>query len=354
MGLPNISIAFKTAAAAAVQLSQKGVVGLIIKDSKNNGPATITSATEIPEELTEENKGYITRTFYGYVNTPSKVILYVLPEASENLSAALDYMATQKIDYLVGPPDTDSAGAGEIATWVKSQWELGAVPRAVIPKTEADHEAIINFTAEEITVGEQTYTAAQYCSRIAGLLAGTPLNISCTYAPLSEVTDIDRKTKDEMDTEIDEGKLILYHDGRKVKIGRGVNSLTTTTQDKGEQFKKIKVVDTIATIKRDIQITAQDSYIGKYANSYDNKCLLITAIRGYFSQLEASGVLEAGRSTVGIDMDAQKTYLQSIGTDTSSMTEQEIRSANTGYKVFLDASIKILDAIEDIPFNIAI
>ena len=64
--------------------------------------------------------------------------------------------------------------------------------------------------------------------------------------------------------------------------------------------------------------------------------------------------MEAGQSTVDIDMDAQKTYLQSIGTDTSSMTEQEIRSANTGDKVFLAASIKILDAIEDITFNIAI
>lgn len=354
MGLPNISIAFKTAAVAAVQLSQKGVVGLIIKDSKKNGPTVITSTTEIPGEFEEANKEYIARTFYGYVNAPSKVILYTLPKESENLSEALNYMATQTIDYLVGPPDTDSTEAGEITTWIKSQWNLGMVPRAVLPKTEADHEAIINFTAEEIAVGEQTYTAAQYCSRIAGLLAGTPLNISCTYAPLSEVTDIDRKTKDEMDTEIDEGKLILYHDGRKVKIGRGVNSLTTTTQDKGEQFKKIKVVDTVATIKRDIQITAQDSYIGKYANSYDNKCLLITAIRGYFSQLESDGVLESGQSTVDIDMDAQRTYLQSIGVDPSSMTEQEIRSANTGDKVFLAASIKILDAIEDIDLKIMI
>lgn len=113
MGLPNISIAFKTAAAAAVQLSQKGVVGLIIKDSKKNGPTVITSTTEIPEEFEEANREYITRTFYGYVNAPSKVILYTLPKEPENLSEALNYMATQTIDYLVGPPDTDSTEAGD-------------------------------------------------------------------------------------------------------------------------------------------------------------------------------------------------------------------------------------------------
>ena len=81
---------------------------------------------------------------------------------------------------------------------------------------------------------------------------------------------------------------------------------------------------------------------------------MITAIRGYFSQLESDGVLEYGQSTVDIDMDAQKTYLQSIGKDPSSMTEPEIRSANTGDKVFLSASIKILDAIEDIDLKIMI
>ncbi|WP_050698666.1 phage tail sheath subtilisin-like domain-containing protein [Anaeromassilibacillus senegalensis] len=354
MGLPNINIAFKTAAAAAVQLSKKGTVGLIIKDSKQNGAHVITGATEVPAELAADNQEYVSRTFLGYVSAPSKVILYVLPLDAANLTEALDYFATQTFDYLAGPPDTSSAESTAIASWVKTQWEQGATPRAVLPGHTADNEAVINFVAEEIQTGDQIYTAAQYCSRIAGLLAGTPMNISCTYAPLPEITDIKRMTKEEMDTAIDAGKFILMHDGRKVKVGRGINSLTTTTKDKGEQFKKIKIVDAVAAIKRDIQITAQDSYIGKYANSYDNKCLFITAIKGYFTQLEIDGVLDPGKNTIDIDVEAQKAYLQSTGVDVSAMSEQEIRSANTADKVFLLANIKILDAIEDIDLQIVI
>ena len=157
-----------------------------------------------------------------------------------------------------------------------------------------------------------------------------------------------------MDAAVDAGKFILFHDGEKVKVARGVNSLQTTTQDKGDAWKKIKMVEVMDMIQTDIRTTAQDAYIGKYANSYDNKCLLVTAIKGYLVGLEQSGILQAGSSSVGIDLAAQEAYLQSVGTDTSKMSQQEIKEANTADKVFLEASIKILDAIEDISLNITI
>ena len=137
-------------------------------------------------------------------------------------------------------------------------------------------------------------------------------------------------------------------------MARGVNSLQTTTQDKGDAWKKIKMVEVMDMIQTDIRTTAQDAYIGKYANSYDNKCLLVTAIKGYLVGLAQSGILQAGSSSVGIDLAAQEAYLQSVGTDTSKMSQQEIKEANTADKVFLEASIKILDAIEDISLNITI
>lgn len=354
MGLPNINIAFSTQAASAIARSQKGIVALIVRDTVENGAHILTNAMQIPKGLSEENKAYIERAFIGYVNPPRKVIVYVLPTDAEDLTEALGYLATQKFDYLAGPPDISADECTEIVNWIKSQRENGFTPKAVLPNTAADNEAIINFTTDGIKVGENEYTAAQYCSRIAGLIAGTPMTISCTYAPLPEVSDVERLTKEEMDEVIDKGQFIIFFDGEKVKVGRGVNSLQTTTQDKGEAFKKIKIVEAIDMIKTDIKSTAEDNYIGKYANNYDNKCLLITAIKGYFATLENEGILESGSSSVEIDIDAQEAYLQSKGIDTSNMTEQEIKEANTDDKVFLKASIKILDAIEDISLNITI
>jgi hypothetical protein len=53
-------------------------------------------------------------------------------------------------------------------------------------------------------------------------------------------------------------------------------------------------------------------------------------------------------------MAAQEAWLVGQGVEISGMTEQEIRQANTGDKVFLEASVKALDAIEDIDINIVL
>lgn len=354
MKLPNINIAFSTQAASSVMRSQKGVVALILRDAAANGGHILTSISQIPEVLGAENKEYISRAFIGYVNPPRKVIVFVLPTDAEDLSAALAYLKTQTFDYLAGPMNITASECTAVAQWIKEQRAAGFTPKAVLPNTAADSEAIINFTTTGITDGTNTYTAAQYCSRIAGIIAGTPMTISCTYALLPELYDTDRLTKEGMDDAIDNGQFIIFYDGEKVKVGRGINSLQSSTQEKGEAFKKIKIVEVVDMIRKDIKDTVEDNYIGKYANSYDNKCILVSAIKGYFNGLEDEGILERGTSVVEIDIDAQELYLQSIGKDTSDMTEKEIKTAATADKVFLRANITILDAIEDIDFKVAI
>ena len=349
MGLPNINITFKSQAVSAVARSEKGVVALIVRDSKQNGPLVMTNAAQVPTALGKVNQEYISRAFTGYVNPPRKVLCYVLAADAANLGEALEWLATERFDYLAGPPDVTEAECAAIADWVKARRaDDHAVCKAVLPGCEADSEAVVNFVAEGIQAGGETYTAAQYASRIAGLIAGTPMTISCTYAPLAEVTDVARLTQEELDAAVDAGKFILFHDGEKVKVGRGVNSLVTTSEGRGDAFKKIKIVEAMDMIQNDIRMTADDSYIGKYPNSYDNKCLLIMAIKGYLEELERSGVLAVGSSVIELDLEAQENYLKSKGIDTGEMSEQQIKEANTDAKVFLRASVSILDAIEDI------
>lgn len=354
MGLPSIDITFKTLGMTAIQRSQKGIVAVILEDAAGAGAHIMTNVTDIPPALGAENRAYLERAFTGYVNPPRKVIAYVVDGTEKTLDDALAYFATQQFDYLVGAPDTESADAQKIAGWVKSERVNKHTVKAVLPGTAADSEAVVNFTTGGIRLGEASVTTAAFCSRIAGLIAGTPMTISCTYAPLAEVSDVTRLTKEQLDTAIDNGEFVLFHDGEKVKVGRGVNSLKTTSQEKGEAFRKIKIVEAMDMIQNDIRMTAEDGYIGKYANSYDNKCLLIMAVKGYLEELERSGILETDTSVVELDLAAQENYLKSKGIDTSDMSEQQIKEANTDAKVFLRARVSILDAIEDIVLPITI
>lgn len=361
LGAPKITVSFTELGISAINRGSKGVVAIIVRDAAKVEPKALTQVTQIPTELGTANQAYIRRAFWGYVNPPKKVIVYTAPTDSDTeLAAALEYMATQDFDYLVGPASCTSAEAQVIASWVKSQREnADAKYKAVLPNLVADNYAIVNFAASGMKDGSKSgdddvvYTAPEYCSRIAGLLAGTPMKISATYAPLTELTDVDRLSREELDEAVNAGKLVLKWDGKKAKIARAVNSLVTTSEGMLDSFKKIKIVEIMDLIRTDITSTAEDSYIGKYANTYDNKLLLVTAIRGYFMGLEQDSLVQPGY-TVEIDVDAQEQYLVSKGTDTSEMTAQEIREADTGTHVFLKVSCKILDAIEDIDIDITI
>lgn len=161
-------------------------------------------------------------------------------------------------DYLVIPEIAD-IDVQTIATWIKGmRTTKDKMVKAVLPNCAADFEGIVNFTNTQITTKAKTYTTAQYCSRIAGMIAGTPMTISCTFAPLPEVIDCDKYTKDQMDTKVGNGELFVMFDGSKYKIARGVNSFITTIQGKGDEFKKIKLVDLMDMIHDDIKNTAND------------------------------------------------------------------------------------------------
>lgn len=356
---PQISVTFTELGISAITRGEKGTVALIVRDGAAQAPFAITQASQTPAVLGKETQDYIKRTFLGYVNPPKKVIVYVMPPAGEEgagdaLPAALDYMAAQEFDYICGPADCSKEEAADIASWVKSQrLNNGAKFKAVLPNHRADNYAIVNFTGDAMTDGTTVWATAEYCSRIAGLLAGTPMKIAATYAPLPELSDCARLTKEESDEAVGAGELALRWDGRKVKLNRAVTSLVTTSQGMLDSFKKIKIVEIMDLIRTDITATAEDEYIGKYANSYDNKLLLITAIRGYFMGLEQSQLVKPGY-TVELDVDKIEQYLVSRGTNTEEMSEQELREADTGSHVFILVRCKILDAIEDILIDVLI
>lgn len=360
MGLPNLDVIFKTQGATAIQRSQKGTMAILLRDTKHVGTHVISSITDIPKGLGAANKEYVQKGFIGYQETPKKILLYVLG-AEEDLEDGLNYFSTQHLDYLVGMPDLIPEEAEKISIWTKTERQNNHTVKSILPHQASDHEGIINFTGEELTVitgtGDnaktEVYDTGEYCSRIAGMILGTPMKMSSTFAPLPEVSDIKRYTEEELDNKISRGELVLYHDGEDVLIGRGVNSFVTTTQDKGHPFQKIKIVEVVDMINNDLRKTIRKHYIGKYANSYDNKCLLISAIQAYFEELERIDILARGTSETAINFEKQRIYLKGKGEPVEEMSEQEIKEANTDSNVFIKARVSILDAIEDVEIEIA-
>lgn len=352
MGMPTINIVFIEKARTVIKRSERGIVGLVIKGTvPAKNPVVITGIDDIPSNFSADNKAEIQRTMIGNVTPPKKVIVYCLPNSEGELTAALDYFENTKVNYLATPAVSE-ADLTKIEEWVNKVRSNGRTVKVILPNYEADNEAVINYATNSVTTNEGELTAAQFCGRIAGICAGTPLTQAITFAKIPEAVDCERLIKTEMDDAVDAGKLILFNDGEKVKVARGVNSLKTTTMEKGNQFKKIKILDVMDTMKTDVTMCIQDEFIGKFTNSYDHKCLLISAIGKYLDTLVDEQVIQYAE--VEINTEAVKKYLESKGIDTSEMTFDELKQANTDEKIFLVIRTKILDAIEDVSIDIEI
>ncbi|MEG2421396.1 MAG: phage tail sheath C-terminal domain-containing protein, partial [Oscillospiraceae bacterium] len=240
------------------------------------------------------------------------------------------------------------------ADWVKAARKDYATVKAVLPETAGDDMGIVNFAQAGIKLGDKnTLTAQKFASRIAGILAGIPADCSGTGAKLAEVVGLPISTKAEQNAAIELGKLILTHDGTVCRTGRAVNSLQTVPPEGKEDWKKIKVVEAMDLITYYLRTTIEGEYRG-HGNSYRNKLLLVVAVSTFLTDLERSGILLEGSSSCAIDVAATEGYLKSVGVDTSKLTDQEIREADTGSSVFLQVSAGILDAMEDFGIRIAI
>lgn len=377
LGMPSVVVKFVEAGIEAIQRSQRGIVGLILEDTKVSitklgqktdqhealkNPFTVYTVDDIPSELSEKNKDYILKALKGYNKPPLKIVVYMMETVqgggADKFQDPLKVMLTERFDYLA-IPTIETAQLEYLGTWVKTARENKFKKiKVVLPNHPGDYEGVVNFANTKVVTADREYKPAEYTARIAGLIAGTNMTQSATYAPLNEVIDCDRYTQDEMNQMVNEGKFFIWFDGEKFKMSRAVNSLVTTSQGKLEGFQTMKIVDIMDMMYDDIKKTAEDSYIGKYTNDYENKCLLISAIMGYFKQLENERLLQKGYSTCEIDTEAVRTYQLSHGLYTkeelAKMSDDEVKRLDTKKIVFLKAKVRPLDAMEDIQLPISI
>lgn len=353
MGLPELTFSLKKAADTVVSRVSAGSVAMILRDAKANGVYAIHRDSDIPTELGAANIAAIKRAMVGYINKPSVVYVCVIASAAA-ISTGFDALSAYSYDYLVGPVDISADDATALGGLVKNQRTKRYVGKVILPNTAADYEGVINFASTNIKADGSTFTPAQFASRIAGVLAGTPANCSATYAALDEVTAVDAVSNP--DTAVDAGKLILVDDGRHIKLGRAVTSKVTLASGEPAALKKIKLVSTIDLIRYYAVTTVEDEYLGKCANSYDNKCILLTALTDYLTSLEAQDILVESSSKAQLDADAIRTYLLAQATAASdteelnrikALSDDELRKEDTGSHVFLALSGQVMDAMED-------
>ncbi|MHB9950788.1 phage tail sheath protein [Clostridium botulinum] len=350
--LPNINILFKQRAATFTQ--RGGVAILLLKDDtdKNFNTAEYKTLTDLEldeAKYTPTNLQYIKDTLLG---KPSKVVVIrvdVEKEVTDALNIVKNLYSTGWIS-LVSESKTDY---DTLVSWIKTRRDTDKKTfKAVVfnPTTPPDYEGVVVLGNEKVIFKDNTRgekAGYEFLPTLLGYIASAGVDTGTTYMAMENLKTVSEPAS--TNQEIQAGKLILINDENIVKIGLGVNSLTTFTQDK-EDFSLIEVIETMDLIKDDIRKTFKNNYIGKFKNKLDNQMLFISAVNTYFSNLAARDVLDSSYNNESfIDVEAQrKAWVDSGKPEAKEWDDTTVKNTTFKRKLFLGANIKILTSMTDL------
>lgn len=353
MGLPEILINFTKDAVSAITRSENGIVCIVVKDDTKTTFTTKTYlySTDVETaDYTTENLKAIQSAFLG---TPLKVIV-VRIATTATFADATTILNTLKYNWLCFV-DNSTGEQQAVATYIisKNQNSKNYKYKAVVfNAATTDDMHVVNFTNTTVTrAGEAAISGYLYLPRLCGLLAGLPFTRSSTYYVLTDLESV--VEPDDVGAAVDAGEFVLFNDYGEVRVARGVTSLKTTDSTHPADMKKITIVEAMDLILADISTEFKDNYVGKYKNSYDNQALFISAINSYFKSLAKEDILDNSYTNVAsVDIEAQRDAWLVSNSDAASWDDAKVKSMTFGSNVYLAGDIKILDAIEDLTFNI--
>lgn len=150
--------------------------------------------------------------------------------------------------------------------------KVGAKCQVVLYNKAGDYEGVINV---KNTVSDTGANAASLVYWVTGVEGACAVNESCTNKKYDgEFTVNVDYTQSQLEAAIDAGELVLHQVGDDVRILTDINSLVTTTDDKGDDFKSNQTIRVIDQIANDIATLFATKYLGRVPNDSDGRTSL--------------------------------------------------------------------------------
>lgn len=305
--LPGSYINFVNASKATATVGDRGVVAFPYALGKEAGAIIeITKAEFVKDSLAMLGKDFSSdelkpiREVFAHAN---KCYIYDLGE-DKTASDAIAALEPYDFNVLCVYTD-DSAEINQYMTTVKTWRDNGKKCQAVVYGGETtdenalnpDHEGIINVVS---TVTDEGADAHALVAWVAGAEAGCNVNESCT----NMMYDGEYKVKcnhsqSELEKCLDKsvsdghgGQFVFHLVYGDVRVLEDINSLVTTTVDKGDDFKYNQTIRVIDQIANDIAKIFNTKYLGKIPNNASGRVSLWGDIVAHHRQLETIQAIE--------------------------------------------------------------
>ena len=205
--------------------------------------------------------------------------------------AFLDKVESYPSINAIGYVGTDTATKGLYAAFAKRMRdEVGVKFQAVVYGQAADYEGVINVKNKVLDDGANEASLVYW---VTGVAAGTAVNASATNKIYDGEFDINVDyTQSQLEAAIKAGEFTLHQVGSDVRVLTDINSLVTTTANKGDVFKDnqtIRVCDQIATDIANLFVT---KYLGVVPNDASGRTSLWADIVKHHEDLQNIRAIE--------------------------------------------------------------
>lgn len=346
--LPQIEIKFKQLANTLVKRSERAIACLIIRDEIQT--ETFVKYKSL-KELDKDKSKYNAKNLKAITDCMEYGVKEMYIVNAEDIEKSLDLIEGNiKTAWIATIVDDTTA---DLVNFIKEHEEKGKTYKALVYKGEnLDNKHIVNLINENIYVKNEKLAGNEYIPSLLGIIATSNVERGVTYRTCNKLSRVDEPS--DIDAELKKGNLVLINDENVVKIGLGINTLTTFNDSNSEDMRYIDIVEAMDLMKDDITNLFKSDYVGKVKNKLDNQILFISAINTYFNSLAKQDILDPEyKNYADINIEAQRQSWVGVKPEAESWSDAEIKIKTFKRNVYLKADIKILGAMENLVFDIA-
>ena len=292
--LPGSYINFVNASVASSTVGERGVVAIALPIGKSAGSVIELTSADFAKNCEtilgkkyDSNDVIALREIFRHAN---KVYVYDLgAEGEKTAQNAVDALEAYEFNILCAYTSTDaSVYIAAVKTW---RDEMGKKCQVVVyNQAKPDYEGVINVVS---TVDGDDAIEYALVAWVAGAEAGCSINESCTNMRYDgEYTVVTNKTQKQLENCITNGEIALHLVYGDVRVLEDINSLTTVTADKGEDFKSNQTIRVIDQIANDIAKLFNTKYLGKIPNNESGRVSLWGDVVKHHRELEEIGAIE--------------------------------------------------------------
>lgn len=292
--LPGSYINFVSTNKVNSSVSDRGVVAIALPLNKNAGKVielnSATFMTDAKDLIGVSHDSAEAKPIREIFRNAKKLYVYDLGTDGE-VADALTALEAYEFNILCAYTDVEADIATYISTIKTWRDEYGKKAQLVVyNQTKPDYEGIINVVSTVSDEGASPYALVAW---VAGAEAGCKVSESCTNKLYDgEYTIITNKTQSQLEDCIENGQIAFHLVYGDVRLLEDINSLTTTSDEKTDDFKYNQTIRTVDQIANDIAKIFNTKYLGKIANNPAGRVSLWADVVAHHRQLEGIGAIE--------------------------------------------------------------